>query len=162
MNKRLMRAALLACAGLGTLGVADANAKAKYVYSGQKYTYMYPSNGCLTLNMRLTMSIVFPAKLAANLNNTQVTAVSWTVNDGLHKFKDTEKKAIAPLRAVFSTDAAGHITAWSIDSYYYASNGIDLLYTTHSKNSGDYSDDNNCTPSSSIGSNFVPGTWKPN
>jgi hypothetical protein len=75
-------------------------------------------------------------------------------------FKDTQVKANVPLQAQFSTDANGHITSWSINSYYYTNNGLTLLYTTHSNSGGDYSADYNCSPSA-IGSNFVTGAWKP-
>jgi hypothetical protein len=164
MNPRFLRSvrmALIAIAGAGTLGITNADASAKYVYKGKSYIYMYPTTGCLTEKMHLSMTIVLPAKLAANLSNQSVTAKSWVINDGLHKFKDTQAKAIAPLQAKFTTNASGQITAWSINSYYYTSNGINILYTTHSNSSGDYSADYNCTPSA-IASNFVTGTWKPN
>jgi hypothetical protein len=156
---RSARVALVALAGMGALGAGAAQATVHYAFTGKKYTYEYPSTGCLTKSMHLSMSIVFAAKLAPNLSNQSVTAVSWVVNDGLHSFKDTEAKAIAPLQATFSTDANGNITAWSVNSYYYAPNGIDILYTTHSKNTGDYSADYKCSPSA-VGSNFVAGTWK--
>jgi hypothetical protein len=151
--------ALIALAGMGALGAPRADAAAIYVYTGKSYTYQYPATGCLTQSMHLTMEIVLHAKLAANLANQTITAKSWVISDGLHKFKDTEAKAIAPLQAEFSTDANGRITSWSINSYYYTSNGIDILYTTHSNSSGDYSADYNCTPSA-VASNFVTGTWK--
>ena len=157
---RSLRVALIAMAGMGTVGVTNADAAAKYVYKGKHYTYMYPSTGCLTEKMHLTMTIILPAKLAANLSNQSVTAKSWVISDGLHKFKNTQATAVVPLQASFTTNASGQITAWSINSYYYTSNGIDVLYTTHSNSSGDYSADYNCTPSA-VGSNFVTGTWTP-
>lgn len=163
MNPRLLRSlrvAMMAMVGIGIVGVTNADASAKYVYKGKHYTYMYPSTGCLTEKMHLTMTIVLPTKLAANLSNKSVTAKSWVISDGLHKFKNTQATAVVPLQASFTTNASGQITAWSINSYYYTSNGIDVLYSTHSNSSGDYSADYNCTPSA-VGSNFVTGTWTP-
>jgi hypothetical protein len=145
--------------GFASAGMAPAAAKAVYNFVGQTYTYNYPSNGCLTETMHLTMKITLPSVLAPNLSNYSVQAVSWVINDGLHQFKDSAKKAISPLQSTFSTDADGKIIAWSVNSYYYAKDGITLLYSTHSTQSGDYSDDTNCTVPN-IASNFVPGTWK--
>ena len=143
------------------MGATPALASAKYVYKGLDYTYMYPSTGCLKTTMHQSMSIVLAAPLAANLSQQTVNAVSWVIGDGLHSFKDTAKKAVVPLQAQFTTDGTGKITGWSINSYYYFSNKIDIEYTTHSNSGGDYSADYNCTVGTAeIGSNFKTGTWK--
>jgi hypothetical protein len=148
-------------AGTAALGAAQANASSTYTYTGVAYTYRYPANGCLKQTMHLSMQIVLSAALEPNLTNQTVTAKSWVIDDGLHMFKDTEAKAVVPLQAQFSTDENGNITAWSINSYYYTKNGIDILYTTHSSNgAGDYSDDSKCKIAS-VGSNFTAGTWSP-
>jgi len=151
---------------MGTVRVTNADAAAKYVYKGKNYTYLDPTTGCMTEKMHLSMIIVLPTKLAADLSNQSVTAKSWAISDGLHKFKDTQATAVVPLQASFTTNASGQITAWSINSYYYTSNGIDVLYTTHSTKlasglGGDYSADYKCDPSG-VGSNSVVGTWTPN
>jgi hypothetical protein len=154
--------ALLPRAAIAALGSAPAHATVKYVFNGKPYTYIYPTTGCLTKKMRLTMTIVYNAKLAPNLSNVSVPAVSWTINDGYHYFKDSAATAVAPLQSTFSTDGTGKITAWSVNSYYYAANKITLLYSTHSTHttlSGDYSDDAKCNPAT-IGSNTVPGAWQ--
>jgi hypothetical protein len=162
VNPRISRslAFAVACiAGTAAPGAAKANVSASYTYTGVHYTYSYPSNGCLKQTMHLSMKIVLSERLAANLSNQSVTAKSWAIDDGLHSFKDTQAKAIVPLQAQFSTDDNANITGWSVNSYYYAKNGIDLLYTTHSSGTaGDYSGDYKCK-TASVGSNFTPGTW---
>jgi hypothetical protein len=161
MSPRIVRSlgfAAVCVAGTVALAAAPSHA-ATYTYTGVHYTYRYPANGCLKETMHLSMKIVLSAPLQANLSNQSVTAKSWVVDDGLHRFRDTLAHAIVPLQAQFSTDDHGNITGWSINSYYYAKNGIDLLYTTHSSGTaGDYSADYKCK-TNSVGSNFTPGTW---
>jgi len=164
MDRPISRSLRFAFACVGATaapGAANANASSTYTYTGVPYTYSYPSNGCLKETMHLSMKIVLSANLAPNLSNQAVTATSWVIDDGSHSFKDTAKKAIVPLQAQFSTDDNGNITAWSINSYYYTKNGIDLLYTTHSSaTAGDYADDDKCK-TASVGSNFTAGAWSP-
>jgi hypothetical protein len=154
------RIALLSCVAVGPLCASEAQGKSVYRYSGLAYTYSYPATKtCLTPGMYLTMALTFSAPLPPNLNNQVVQAVSWVIDDGKHTFKDTAKKAIAPLQSTFSTDGSGNITSWLVNSYYYAKDGITILYSTHSSNAGDYSDDANCKVPN-IADNTTPGTWK--
>ncbi len=168
MNALVARTAL-ATVVLATCAHAATTPTAKtYVFSGKSYTYFFPTGGCLTKSMHLTMYLNMAAPLSPNLSNQKVQPTSWLIKDGAHMFNDTWKKAIAPLNATFSTDANGKITAWSVDSYFYKPDKITILYTTHSHGNatsgGDYTDDYNCAlpvPASStgyVGSSSVKGS----
>ena len=54
--------ALLPRAAIAALGSALAHATVKYVFNGTPYTYIYPTTGCLTKKMRLTMTPSEPLK----------------------------------------------------------------------------------------------------
>jgi len=89
-----------------------------YSYVGNKFTTFSSSPSLYSPNAHVTLSLVFAAPLAANLNLQTMVPQSWTVSDTVNTFNSSAFVVGAGGRSTifqFTTNAAGTLTGWDVE-----------------------------------------------
>jgi hypothetical protein len=109
--RSLLGNALSALALMGCLS-STASAAATYTYSGQNFTY---ASGPYSTSMSITFTVTLADRLAPNLTDVDIlpSIISFTATDGVQVV--TDSSPLSKMMFNVSTDAAGHISRWTVE-----------------------------------------------
>ena len=106
---KLTPSTVVLVAALSALGATNANADVIYSYLGNDFTN---PTGPYTTSDHVTLSFTLASALGDNLPLTTVVPVTYTINDGVNTFSNTQQNTIF---FFLSTSTAGSINAWDIE-----------------------------------------------
>jgi hypothetical protein len=122
-----------------------AHADTTYTYTGNPFTLITPGSPYTTSNF-VSGSFMVATPLGDNLNDVDITPVSFSFSDGVLSTVDNLSLAGFSI----ATDASGDIAAWIVVFNFVSDASINF-----SSISGDIDQAEN----GSIGASFQPGTW---
>ena len=88
-----------------------------YTYVGNNFTYFNTSPTLYASTAHVSMTMVFAAPLAANLDFQTLSPMSWSITDSVNHFSSTSFDTNSSGNVAvfdFSTNASGTLTGWDI------------------------------------------------
>jgi hypothetical protein len=139
-----------------TWGATTANASVMYTYVGHDFTI---ATSPFSLTDAVDGSIILSQPLGDSLVDASVTPIAFSFSDGVYNYTNADTFYVDGI--IFSTNAAGAITAWDVDlelTEPYPLTGINILCCSYDLTGDQGTYDYNFGPTG-IGINMDKGSW---